>query len=399
MLPILINSSERHIKKLSSEIKTLYPDHDNFLYDSGRTALYQLLKSYLELSPSLKDKEVILAGHTCLVVINSILKANLKPVFADFKKETYQMDPQSIAKQITPDTKFIILQHTFGQTEKINEIKALAQQHNLIVIEDLAHSFLSKHNQKLLGNFSDSAFLSFGSNKILSCLRGGAAITKNSELSKLLQQDYESLEQFPTGQTYKHHLKQVGFYLGQSTYFFLKIGKVFMALLAKLRLAPKVISISEKQSWTSRIKPYKISDSLAHVCLKQFKRIPENTHNRTTLASQYENGLQAIPEVKTFSTNSSQVQLFFPILVPDPIRLQSVLKRYNVILNLDWTGSPISPNIKSLQKYNYNPTETPFANHNAKHLLLLPLHQNMTSYKAKKIIYLIKKYYDTHRQS
>lgn len=397
MLPFLINSSERHIQRLSQEIKSIYPNHQNFLYDSGRTSLYQILQAYTQLDPTLQKKEVILAGHTCLVVINSILKAELQPVYADFKKDTYQLDPDSIQKQITPNTKFLVLQHTFGHTESIQEIQSLAKKNNLILIEDLAHSFLSKHEGQFLGNFSDSAFLSFGSNKILSCLRGGAVITQNKSLANQLKKNYIQLEQFPTMKTYKHHLKQVWFYLGQFTYFFLKIGKALMAILAKLRFTPKVISLSEKHSWVSQIHSHKISDSLAHICLKQFKRIPQNSENRKKLSQYYHQQLQNIPEVQIFSHNPEQVQLFFPILVPDPHRLHTVLKRYNTLLNLDWTGSPISPNIKSLQKYNYHPKELPVADHNAKHLILLPLHQNMTLKKADKIINLIKKYYDTYR--
>lgn len=397
MLPILINSSERHIQRLSQQIKKLFPDHENFVYDSGRTSLYQLLKAYTQTNPSLQNKEVIVAGHTCLVVINSILKANLKPVYADFKPNSYQIDPQKLKNTITAETKFIILQHTFGQIEDIEAIKNLADKHNIILIEDLAHSFLSKYQGQLLGNFSDSAFLSFGSNKILSCLRGGAAITKNQTIAQQLESNYKQLEQFPTGKTYQHHLKQVFFYIGQKTYFILKIGKILMAILSKLRLTPKVISISEKQSWTSKIDSYKISDSLAHVCLKQFQRISENSQNRIQLAQLYQDQLSTIPEIKTFPTKADQVQLFFPILVPDPKRLTTVLKRFKVLLNLDWTGSPISPNIKSLKKYGYDPKSLPVAFQNSSQLVLLPLHQNMTPHKAQKITKLIKQYYDTYR--
>lgn len=397
MLPILINSSERHIQRLSQQIKQLFPNHENFLYDSGRTSLYELLRAYTQINTSLQNKEVIVAGHTCLVVINSILKANLKPVYADFKPNSYQIDTQKLKDTITSDTKFIILQHTFGQTEDIEAIQNLAEKHNIILIEDLAHSFLSKYQGQLLGNFSDSAFLSFGSNKIISCLRGGAAITKNRKLAEQLKENHQNLEQFPIGQTYKYHLKQVFFYLGQKTYFILKIGKILMALLSKLRITPKVISVSEKHSWTSKINSYKISDSLAHVCLKQFQRISENSQNRIQLAQQYQDELSSISEIKTFPTSSNQVQLFFPILVPDPSRLATILKRYKVLLNLDWTGSPISPNIKSLKKYGYDPKNLPVAFQNSSQLVLLPLHQNMTPHKAQKITKLIKQYYDTYR--
>jgi dTDP-4-amino-4,6-dideoxygalactose transaminase len=170
-----------------------------------------------------------------------------------------------------------------------------------------------------------------------------------------------------------------------------------MWILSKLRLAPKVISISEKHSWTSQIESYQISDSLAHLCLKQFQRIPENIKIRQSIANTYEQELKSTPEVKTFDMSEQQVSLFYPILVADPYRLQTVVKRFNVILNLDWTGSPVSPNMKSFKKYEYDLSKTPVAQAQAKQLVLLPLHQNMTQKKAIKVTSLIKKYYESHR--
>ncbi len=396
LLPFLINSSDRHISKLSNQLKLFYPDHENFLFDSGRTSLYELLRAYIQVDSKLDEKQVLLAGHTCLVVVNSILKAGLTPKYIDFKKDSYQIDPQKLEEAITPETKFLVLQHTFGQIEDLKSIQNIAKKHNLIIIEDLAHSFLSKYQNKLLGNFSDSAFLSFGTNKILSCLRGGAVITKNLKLQRQLQENWEQLEQFPISKTYQHHFKQVGFYIGQITYFF-KVGKLLMWLLSKLRLAPKVISLSEKHSWTSQLDSFQISDSLAHVCLKQFNRIPENIKTRQTIAEIYQKELQPTPEIKTFPISKDQVQLFYPILVSDPQSLNQVLKRYNVLLNLDWTGSPISPDMKLSSKYYYNSSNCPVAINQAKQLILLPLHQNMNQNKAKKITNLINKYYETYR--
>lgn len=397
MLPFLINSSDRHITRLQEQLKKFFPDHSSFLFDSGRTSLYEILRAYIQIQPDLDEKEIILAGHTCLVVVNSVLKAGLNPVYIDFTPDSYRLDPNSIESQITDKTKFILLQHTFGFPEDVESIQQLAKKYNLIIIEDLAHSFLGKYSNQYLGTFSDSAFLSFGSNKILSCLRGGAAITKNQKLSRQLQENLEQLEQYPVGKTYKHHLKYFTFFIAQKLYFFLKIGKIIMWLLSKLRLAPKVISISEKHSWTSQIESYQISDSLAHICLKQFQRIPANIKTRQSIANIYKQELQSTPEVKTFDISEGQVSLFYPILVADPARLQTVLKRFNVILNLDWTGSPISPNMKSFKKYEYDLSKTPVAQAQAKQLVLLPLHQNMTEKKAIKVTSLIKKYYESHR--
>lgn len=396
-LPFLINNSDRHTKKLEQAINQYFPEHKVFTFDSGRTALYQVLQSYLNLDKDLESKEIIVAGHTCLVVVNAIQKAGLKPIYVDFQKDSFRVDTKDLQKKITKNTKFILLQHTFGYPEELEEISLIAKKNNITMIEDLAHSFTGKYNNQYLGSYSDSAILSFGSNKILSCLRGGAAITSNQDLAQELVKNHQNIEDFPETESYRYHLKHIIFYISQKFYFFFKLGKVIMWGASKLRLIPKVISFREKQSLVKFIPSYKISDSLSHIALKQFQNLPQNTANRQELAQLYIDNLQDIPEVKINPIKPDETHLFLPIIVPNPESLVSVLARYKVLLNLDWTGSPISPNMKSLSKYNYSPKNCPNSFEQAKHLVCLPLHQAMTEKKVIKITQLIRKYYDAHR--
>lgn len=395
LLPFLINNSDRHSLKLEQTIQQNYfPEHQVTTFDSGRTSLHQILEAYKNLQPDLKNTEILLAGHTCLVVSNAIIKSELTPKYIDFKPNSFQIDPQQIEKNITPKTKFILLQHTFGYIEDTESIQKIAKKHNLIIIEDLAHSFLSQKENILLGNFSDAAFLSFGSNKIISCLRGGAIITKNQSLSDQLKIQQQKLDELPTTETLKYHLKHVIFYISQPIYNFLKLGKIIMAITSKLRLIPKVISFSEKQAWVSKIPNYKISDSLAHIALKQLKHTNQNSQTRNQIANQYYQALHNHPKIKCYQPDQQSAPLFFPIIVNQNKQIYTILKRHGVHLNLDWTGSPLAPNMSSLQKWQLDPKKTPYATLQAKHMLLLPTHQKMTSKKADKIIKLILKYYE-----
>lgn len=395
LLPFLINNSSRHANKLESTLQAdFFPEHQVTTFDSGRTSLYQVLSAYQQIDSTLKNSEILVAGHTCLVVANAILKAELNPIYVDFKPKSFQIDPDQIRKSITQETKFILLQHTFGYIEDLEAIQEIAKENNLIIIEDLAHSFLSKNKDALLGNFSDSAFLSFGSNKIISCLRGGAVITKNKSLSKQLQKQQDQLDEFPATDTYKYHLKHIIFYFSQPIYFFLKLGKLFMGLAAKLRLVPKVISFAEKQAWISRIPSYKISDSLAHIALKQLRHTNQNQQTRSQIANYYYEKLNKHPQINCYKPGPKSAPLFFPIITNQNKQLHTILKRYKVQLNLDWTGSPLAPNMGSLQKWNLNPNQIPNASKQAQQLLLLPTHQKMTTKKADKIIKLILKYYE-----
>ena len=395
--PFLISNSKRHIKKLSDQISLFYPNHKVFCFDSGRTALSQVLKAYIDIGKAKPEQEVLVAGHTCLVVVNAIMKSGLKPVYVDFQNNSFQLDVNDLKSKVTSKTKFILIQHTFGFADDIDSIKQIAEKHNLILIEDLAHSFTGKYKDQYLGEKSDVAILSFGSNKILSCLRGGAAVTKDDFLAERLDKQLSELQDFPDAESYRYHLKHVVFYVAQKLYFVLGTGKMIMWISNKLRLIPKVITFREKQSLLKFIPEHSMSDSLAHIGYKQFQNIQTNAENRQNLYQAYYDELSEVPELKIFPTVQGYTHLFVPILVPNPYSLQTVLKRHRVLINLDWTGTAISPNIKSLKKYNFHSEDCPNAVKQAKQLVCLPLHQNMDLKKVKRVTKLIKKYYEANR--
>ncbi len=100
--------------------------------------------------------------------------ANAVPVFADIDPRTFNMSPESVRNCITPRTRAIICTHFAGAPCDMDEIVAVAREHNLTVIEDCAHALYARHKGRLTGLLGDIGVFSFNNRKQLSTGQGGA---------------------------------------------------------------------------------------------------------------------------------------------------------------------------------------------------------------------------------
>ncbi|MFH2011553.1 MAG: DegT/DnrJ/EryC1/StrS family aminotransferase [Pseudomonadota bacterium] len=149
-------------------------------YAAGRMAFYSILRS---LNIGLGD-EVILLGFTCSVMANAVWRIGATPVFADVDEVTFGSIAESIEKKITPHTKVIVAQHSFGIPCKIKEIVELGRRKGIFVIEDCAITFDSSIDGTKVGNFGDAAIFSTDHSKPLNTLIGGFLYTNDEKLYK-----------------------------------------------------------------------------------------------------------------------------------------------------------------------------------------------------------------------
>jgi len=152
-------------------------------FNSGTSALHALLLAY---DLKLGD-EVIVPSFTFIATANAPLFVGAKPVFAEIEDRTYGLDPEDVKKRITPKTKAIIPIHYGGCPCLIRELKEIAEDHNLLLIEDAAESLGAKINDNKVGTFGDSAMFSFCQNKVISTGEGGAITTDSKEIYEKLK--------------------------------------------------------------------------------------------------------------------------------------------------------------------------------------------------------------------
>lgn len=129
--------------------------------------------------------EVLCPSLTFAASVNCIRYVGATPVFCDIVgSEHINIDPEDIKRKITYRTKAIIVVHMAGFPAKMDEIMAIAKEHDLKVIEDACHGPLSEYKGKKLGTIGDVATFSFFSNKNISTGEGGMLITNNEEIAK-----------------------------------------------------------------------------------------------------------------------------------------------------------------------------------------------------------------------
>lgn len=130
--------------------------------------------------------EVITTPITFAASSNCVLYCGGTPVFADIKPDTYNIDPADIRRKITDKTKAIIAVHFTGQPCEMEEIHAIAREHNLLVIEDAAHALGADYKGTKIGNLSDMTTFSFHPVKHITTGEGGMITTNDEKLYERL---------------------------------------------------------------------------------------------------------------------------------------------------------------------------------------------------------------------
>lgn len=153
--------------------------NNNVLTVNNGTAAIQLA---LRLADVGYGDEVISTAMTCSATNEPIVALGAKIVWADINPWTGNIDPEDVAKKISPKTKAIVCVHWGGYPCELDELNAIAAKHGIKVIEDAAHAFGSIYRGKPVGSISDFSCFSFQAIKHLTTVDGGA-LTCRTEAS------------------------------------------------------------------------------------------------------------------------------------------------------------------------------------------------------------------------
>ncbi len=151
-------------------------DNNNVLAVNNGTAALQLA---LRLANVGYGDEVISTAMTCSATNEPILALGAKIIWADIDPWTANIDPEEVARKITPKTKAIICVHWGGYPCELDELNAIAAEHGIKLIEDACHAFGSIYHGKPIGSHSDFACFSFQAIKHMTTVDGGALVCKS----------------------------------------------------------------------------------------------------------------------------------------------------------------------------------------------------------------------------
>ncbi len=164
-------------RRFEKEIATLFDKKYGLYVNSGSSALYVGVEAFSFPAGS----EVITPSLTFSTTVGCLVKNELIPVFVDVEPYTYCIDVQKIEQAITPKTAAIIAPNLMGNICNWDDIRVLADKHNLIVIEDSADTLGATLNGKSSGHYSDMSITSFYGSHIINCAGNGGALLLNSE--------------------------------------------------------------------------------------------------------------------------------------------------------------------------------------------------------------------------
>ena len=130
--------------------------------------------------------EVIVSSITFAASSNCVLYCGATPVFADIRPDTYNIDPESVEKLITPQTKGIVAVDFTGQAVEHDALRRICREHNLILIEDAAHAIGTRYKGQPVGSIADMTCFSFHPVKTVTGGEGGAITTNDEQLYRRL---------------------------------------------------------------------------------------------------------------------------------------------------------------------------------------------------------------------
>ena len=190
--------------KRAEEQITKILGNDRTLLTTSCTHALEMSALLLRLKPG---DEVIVPAFTFVSTASAFMLYGAKPVFVDVRQDTLNIDVDQAEAAITPRTRAICVVHYGGVGCEMERLVKLAQDHNLILIEDNAHGLFAKYRGKYLGTFGALATQSFHETKNITCGEGGALVINDASLAEraeILREKGTDRTKFLRGQVDKY---------------------------------------------------------------------------------------------------------------------------------------------------------------------------------------------------
>lgn len=299
--------------------------------------------------------EVIVSSITFAASANCVLYCGGTPVFADIKADTYNIDPDDIKRKITNRTKAIIAVDYTGQPCELDEIKAIAAEYKLILIEDGAQVLSGEYKGQRNGSIADMTTFSFHPVKPVTTGEGGMVTTNDKAL-------YERLKLFHT-----HGITR----------------------------EPALLSRDEGPWYYEQLElgyNYRITDIQCALGISQMKKLDDFAYHRRKLAQQYDEGLAKVPDVITPYQHPDCLSSYHLYMIQVPAKRRRKIFEQ---LRLDGIGVNVHYlpvyKLPYYQKNGYKDVCCPNAENFYARAITLPLYADMTEEQVDYVIQCVEK--------
>jgi len=340
-------------------------------FASGRVGLYGLLQ-VLGVG---EGAEVLLSVPTHVVVANAIRYTGARPVYVDCSLQNYNIDFESAESRITPRSRVLLLQHTFGIPVELDAALAFARRHNLVVIEDCVHALGARYDGRPVGTFGHAAFFSTEETKTISTVMGGMVVTNDPELASHMRAFQASCTRPRRWLAARHLLKFVLYYILTEPHIH-RFARIVYERLGRRNPLPVPTTLSERRGQRPPDYKQRLSNGQAALGLCQLGNLDQNLGHRELVAKTYRaylsgHGLR-LPQPPARAEPSF---VRYPIWVEDRPSVIRALTPRAVIGT--WFTSVLEE-AESLDVAGYEPGSCPHAEQAAQHLINLPTHRRVS---------------------
>ena len=372
-----------------------YLNSENALFvNQARIGVFLTIKSIIDKTGK---TEIIVSPYTIADVINMVILAGGEPVFVDIEEDTCNINHNLIEENITENCSAILVTHLHGRMCNMEPIKEIADKYSVYLIEDAAQSFGAKQNGQYAGTIGDVGIFSFGLYKNVSSIYGGAVVTKDEELFKLISESHSDFNKFNFIWYFKKLLKGLVTIVATSNILFRPIilPIIKFGYFKNIKFINKFVETELDVSRKTEIpdiyltKPSKFQTYLAYENLSMVKN---DEDKRIEYAKIYQNRLNQYSELKfQDNTNSSDnIYTYFPIYLE---RMQE-LRSYLIKNNID-VGPQHYKNTASILSFEDFYKNCSVAERVSKNLLLLPTYPRYGEKNVTKLCDLISLFFKT----
>ena len=320
--------------------------------------------------------EIITQAFTCVAVPEGILAAGGKPVFADLRPGSVNLDPSDVAKKITPQTKAIIVQHTFGYAGPMHKISEIIDGRDIRIIEDCCHTFSTTIDNRNVGSIGDASFYSFEWGKPLPCGVGGAAFSADSAINESLSALQSILKQ-------PNILRRMRLEMQYYAFAVLYRPKTYWMLKSIFKTASRAgaaegnfsdLNIADASSDFG----LQISPDVARRIKKRMRDIPAISEHSSKVVAAYRSIQLSDGLVRVVDENlEGSVLVRYPLWAENKDQLLNEAKRRRIEL-ADWYKTPIHPLSANEQAVvNYMPGSCPVAEAACQKIVSFPTNRHV----------------------
>ena len=353
-----------------------------FAFWKGRVALYAGLRA---MGIGAGD-EVIVPGYTCVVAVNPILYLGATPIFVDIEPTTFNVDVSQLEAHLTPRTKVIIAQHTYGYPVAMDAVLDVARRHGIEVVEDCCLALGSRWDGRKVGTFGRGAYFSFQWNKPYTSGLGGMFVTDDDALAEQVA----ALRRRDCAAPRFREAMLLGAQLAvHRALIYPKTTAAAQALFRRLTRAGLVVGSYTAGELAPAMEEgfFKgMSAPQQRAGLRGLRRVEDNIAHRRRTAREYDALLsQRGFETPTLPSEADPVLVRYPLRVADKAGALARASRRLVELG-SWFESPLHPMETPLEPYGYRPGMCPEAERAAREVVNLPVHPRVGASTVRRTV-------------